>query len=810
MRKLVVLLTLLSGATIGAQPAAQPSRFTLSVDSIMRGPTLVGYPPSDLRWSGDSKELYFEWRLPKEDEAATWVVGREGGQPRRLTDTDRLRAPLASGIWDRERRRSVGIDRGDVVLIDTVARTRFDITPPTGNESSVRWARDGTHVTFVRDNNLFIVPVSGTSSGALVQLTDITVRRPTTRLTDSQRVAREEEHKLLDWVEQEAERRHRREARDLARALPKFELTDRQSIADAALSGDEAYAYLVVTDRAEARAAQVPRYVGETAYTEEIPSRNKVGDTQDGRRLAVLNLKTGEGHWVGLEGVTDAVTIAKPLEGDARLTAAARAPPPAPKRPVRWGALIPSPDGKQVLASVRSADNVDWWLVLVDPATGKTRGLDTVHDEAWVREINAPNNVGGGVGRLPDSRRVWFLAEHDGWMQLNSVDTSAARPERKALTTGRFEIERVELSPDGSTSYIASPEQHPGERHLYAMSVDGGARTKLTTMTGASRGAISPDNSTFGVVYSASNKPPEVYVMPNRAGAQATQVTTSTSEEWRSFKWVDPQLVTYKTRDGVDVYARLYTPEMVGAKRHPNSPAVVFVHGAGYAQNAHKYWSTYYREYMFHHLLASRGYVVLDPDYRASAGYGRDWRTAIYRWMGGKDLQDVVDGAKFLVDSQKVNARHIGVYGGSYGGFITLMAMFTTPDVFAAGAALRPVTDWAHYNHPYTSNILNEPQNDLEAYRKSSPIYFADGLKGALLICHGMVDTNVHFQDSVRLAQRLVELRKENWSMAVYPVEDHGFIEETSWSDEYKRILKLFEDNLKNGESNGRGTARTR
>ena len=284
--------------------------------------------------------------------------------------------------------------------------------------------------------------------------------------------------------------------------------------------------------------------------------------------------------------------------------------------------------------------------------------------------------------------------------------------------------------------------------------------------------------------------------MPNRAGAQAVQVTTSTSEEWRSFKWVDPQLVTYKTRDGVEVYARLYTPEMVGAKRHAASPAVVFVHGAGYAQNAHRYWSSYYREYMFHHLLASKGYVVLDPDYRASAGYGRDWRTAIYRWMGGKDLEDVVDGAKFLVDTQKVSARHIGVYGGSYGGFITLMAMFTTPDVFAAGAALRPVTDWAHYNHQYTSNILNEPQNDIEAYRKSSPIYFAEGLKGALLICHGMVDTNVHFQDSVRLAQRLVELRKENWQLAMYPVEDHGFIEETSWSDEYKRILKLFEDNL--------------
>jgi dipeptidyl aminopeptidase/acylaminoacyl peptidase len=125
------------------------------------------------------------------------------------------------------------------------------------------------------------------------------------------------------------------------------------------------------------------------------------------------------------------------------------------------------------------------------------------------------------------------------------------------------------------------------------------------------------------------------------------------------------------------------------------------------------------------------------------------------------------------------------------------MAMFTEPDVFAAGAALRSVTDWAHYNHPYTANILNTPVEDSIAYRKSSPIYYAEGLKGALLICHGMIDTNVHFQDVVRLAQRLIELKKENWEMAVYPLEDHGFVEPSSWTDEYRRILKLFEDNLK-------------
>ncbi|HMG92457.1 MAG TPA: prolyl oligopeptidase family serine peptidase, partial [Chryseolinea sp.] len=201
--------------------------------------------------------------------------------------------------------------------------------------------------------------------------------------------------------------------------------------------------------------------------------------------------------------------------------------------------------------------------------------------------------------------------------------------------------------------------------------------------------------------------------------------------------------------------------------------------------------------YMFHNLLTDRGYTVIDIDYRASSGYGRDWRTGIYRHMGGKDLTDNVDGAKYLVEKLNIDPRRIGIYGGSYGGFITLMAMFTTPDVFAAGAALRPVTDWAHYNQSYTGSILNIPHLDSIAYAKSSPLYYAEGLKGALLMCHGMVDTNVHFQDAVRLAQRLIELEKNNWELAVYPMEDHAFVEPSSWTDEYKRILKLFEENLK-------------
>ena len=165
--------------------------------------------------------------------------------------------------------------------------------------------------------------------------------------------------------------------------------------------------------------------------------------------------------------------------------------------------------------------------------------------------------------------------------------------------------------------------------------------------------------------------------------------------------------------------------------------------------------------------------------------------------MGGKDLSDNIDGAKYMVSELGVDPKKIGMYGGSYGGFITLFAMFNHPDVISSGAALRSVTDWAHYNQGYTANILNTPTEDPKAYKRSSPIYFAEGLQGNLLIAHGMVDTNVHFQDVVRLAQRLIELGKDNWEMALYPVENHGFTTPSSWTDEYKRIFKLFETKLR-------------
>jgi dipeptidyl aminopeptidase/acylaminoacyl peptidase len=360
------------------------------------------------------------------------------------------------------------------------------------------------------------------------------------------------------------------------------------------------------------------------------------------------------------------------------------------------------------------------------------------------------------------------------------------------LTKGNWEVRDVSLSNDKKTFYLTTNTTHPGNRNYYKLNTSDGILQHLLTNDGAHEVSLSPDENTLLVRYSYKNKPWELYIADNKNNATLRQITFSTTENFNAYPWRKPEVITFQAQDGATVYARLYKPQTANA----NKAAVLFVHGAGYLQNAHNYWSNYHREYMFNNLLVDLGYTVLDIDYRASDGYGRDFRTGIYRFMGGKDLSDQIDGKKYLVDNYGIDANRVGIYGGSYGGFITLMAMFTAPKEFASGAALRSVTDWAHYNHGYTGNILNFPETDPDAYKKSSPIYFANNLEGNLLMLHGMVDDNVEYKDIVRLSQRFIELGKKKWELAVFPVEAHGFKETYSWIDEYSRILNLFNTTL--------------
>lgn len=227
---------------------------------------------------------------------------------------------------------------------------------------------------------------------------------------------------------------------------------------------------------------------------------------------------------------------------------------------------------------------------------------------------------------------------------------------------------------------------------------------------------------------------------------------------------------------------------------------VIFVHGAGYLQNTINGWNNYYREFMFNEMLTQKGYVILDIDYRGSAGYGRDWRTDVYDFLGGKDYDDHIDAIDFMVKNYAVDPKKIGVYGGSYGGFMAEMMAFRT-DKITCAAALRPVADWKNYyasSNIYTTERLGFPDKNPEGYKRSSPIAYADGLNKPLLILHGLVDDNVHAQDSVQLVEKLIRLEKTPYFEAMfYPAENHGFTRPTSWADEYERIFAFFERHLK-------------
>ena len=760
-RKLFLIPLSLALFLFQARPA---EKFALTVDNIMRGPALVGYEPAQVRWSVDNRRIYFQWKLATDKEDApmdTYTVERDGSGLRKLTDQEVRDLPPAGGDLSKDKLHTVFSKNGDIFIQDTADGKLRQITKTTDVESNPHFLPDGKSVSYTRGGNLF---VQSLETGLLEQMTDIRAADTATTAgggrggrggrggqvsgrggrgdsaaggeqstgSASQDALKKEQKELFETVRERAAQRDEAEAKsknEPAQRKP-FNLQPRQTVKSLQLTPDAKYAIALVNEApaTSAKSTIVPAWITDTGYVEDTTARSNVGDAQDIARLAVIEVATGDVKWV-----EHGQKANPPATGD---------------REVNLSQPIWNDNGDKAFLVARSADFKDRWIMALDPATGKTRVLANQHDDAWV---DGPGGFGfSGVsvpfGWMKNDREVYFVSEKTGYQHLYAVSWDGGEP--RALTSGNWEVIGVRPSKDKSKFYLTASLDGPFENHLYVMDGEGGPLTRLTQAPGKHTTTLSPDETAFVDLYSYTNQPPDLFLQENRPPGSRKRLTTSPSAEFAQYPWLDLPIVMFPARDGVKVPARLFKP----ANFKKGGPAVVFVHGAGYLQEVDKWWSTnYYHEYLFNHLLMERGYIVIDVDYRGSAGYGRDWRTAVYEHMGGKDLDDAVDAARYVVKEYGVDARKIGIYGGSYGGFLTLMAMFTASDTFSAGAALCPVSDWAMYNHGYTAEILNLPQSDAEAYRRSSPIYFADGLKGALLICHGMVDNNVEFADTFRL-----------------------------------------------------------
>lgn len=761
----------------------------LTVEKIMRDPKWIGTSPSSPQWSVDGKTLYFNWNPEKAMADSLYYIQLNNREPKKATVAQKQNVVNAENITYNTSKSAYTFDKdGDIFYTDVKSGNTRRVTNTIDRESNPKFSFNQTKIVFTRSQNLFAWDMF---TGETIQLTNIKTGKADDKkdkLTLQEEWLKNDQLKYFDILKFRKEKKEAGEAykKNTEPKELRTIYTDDKRLQRLTISPDGRFvSFSLFKAATNAKATITPNYVTESGFTTDIPTRTKVGSPQgttetfvfDRVRDSVFSVKPDS--IPGIKDLPDYLAdYPKQLEERKKKNA---------DREASFSTATWSPNGTHLLFEIRSADNKDKWLMRWDTASHTLILIDRLRDNAWINY----EGVFDASGWL-DENTYWRLSEASGYSHLYTINVMTG--EKKALTKGKYEVQQAKLSNDKKYFYLTTNEVHPGEKHFYKLTISTGLQEKITSLTGNNDVTISPDEKQFAILYSYTNKPTELFLLENKPGAKMAQVTDKAqSEEFKQYPWRDPEVITFTARDGATVYARLYKP----TTPHANKPAVVFVHGAGYLQNAHKWWSTYFREYMFNNKLADDGYYVLDIDYRGSAGYGRDWRTGIYRHMGGKDLTDQEDGVKWLEKNYGINPKHVGMYGGSYGGFISLMAMFTKPGVFEAAACLRSVTDWANYNHGYTSNILNEPYTDSLAYRRSSPLYFAEGLKGHLLMLHGMLDVNVHFQDIVKLSQRLIELGKDNWELAVYPMEDHGFVEPSSWTDEYKRVYKLFEDVLK-------------
>jgi dipeptidyl aminopeptidase/acylaminoacyl peptidase len=416
-------------------------------------------------------------------------------------------------------------------------------------------------------------------------------------------------------------------------------------------------------------------------------------------------------------------------------------------------------------------------------------------DEHW---------VGGPAGQARWSRdgaRLYFGSEctasstTPGRNQVFALDPRTGAVAQ--LTAVEGEVSSwVELD-DGSLAIVASRDD-PARREIARVLPGPPPRTRwLDVRAGANEGLVAaPGGSVALFLHQELGLPGEIHVAPLDRSTRPHALTRTIPNDYLAHDWIRPVRIAATHADGTRIPAHVTLPRETSLEDPDRPrPCVVFIHGAGYLQNVTDSMSEYAVNQMFHSRLATLGYVVADVDYRGSAGYGAKFRGEVQFQLGKLELEDIAAVLDRLAEDGVIDRGRVACYGGSYGGFLTLMALFTEPDRWVAGAALRSVTDWRTYHPGYTQPRLGRPSTNPEAYARSSPIDHAQNLKAPLLLLHGMTDTNVFAQDSIRLIEKLIDLGLDFDAM-LYPSQGHGFTDGMHWLDEYRRIERFLVKHL--------------
>ncbi|WP_069130013.1 S9 family peptidase [Rhodohalobacter halophilus] len=407
---------------------------------------------------------------------------------------------------------------------------------------------------------------------------------------------------------------------------------------------------------------------------------------------------------------------------------------------------------------------------------------------------------GTSIRFAPRTDRLMIMSEQSGWNHIYIANLRTGNLEQ--ITDGEYEVTWARWLGDQKLIYTTNEADY-GERHIFIHDLNNNTVDQLTTDE-AYRYQFRLSDDQTKLIYAKTyfNEPYDLYMIDLENPGEEIQLTNSVPERFSDYNWQKEEYVRFTGRDGETGLSMslLYPANFDNSRTYP---VVVFAHGAGSLQNVYKGWSNnYWREYMFHQYLLNQGYIVVEVDFRHSTGYGRKFREDVTDWMGKYEVEDIIDGLDKAQEMTggALDLDNVGIYGGSYGGFMALYAVSDAPDRFHAAAALRKVSNWRNYyyaNPWYTLPRLGDPDEVPEHYDRSSPLTYAPELERPVILLHGLIDDNVGAQDAFQYAEELIQSGNSDFEMMIYPSERHGFTSPYSWHDEYLRIFEFFEKHLK-------------
>ena len=723
----------------------------LTVERIYADPSLTGPAPRSVKLSPDGKRVTFlKGKEDEQERLDLWEYNLADKQSRMLVDSadlmpgeenlsaeekarrERMRL-FAKGIisyyWGADGETLLFPLGGDIFVYDlnkSGSEATKQVTKTDSYETDVKLSPDGKSVSFIRDQDIFMVDIE---TGKERQLT-----------MDGEGPIK---NGMAEFVAQE----------EMGRLTGYWWSPESKKIAY--LKVDESPVNIEKRYEINAEDFEV--------FEQRYPS---TGTDNVLIKLGVLDLDTGKTTWIDTspQEIGEETDIYIPR--------------------VKW-----LRDSNRVSFQWQSRDQQTLKLMFADAETGKSHEVLTETSDTWI-------NLTKDLYFLKRHNAFVWSSERSGYRHLYLYDLKGNLINQ--LTEGDWVVDNLYgVDEEKGLVYFDANKETPLEQHLYSVPMNGeGEIKKITDQAGVHSVSFSKNMSLFVDYFSSVEQPPQVSLRTADGELVTWLEENKLDSDHPYFKYYQqapkPEFGTIEAEDGQLMHYRLYKPtNMEEGKKYP---VVVDVYGGPHAQRVTNTWGA--RNTYWHHMMASRGFVIFSLDNRGSWNRGKKFEDPIYRKLGDVEVVDQVKGVDFLKTLDFVDPERIGMFGWSYGGYMTIMSMFKEPDVFKVGVSVAPVTDWYLYDTHYTERYLDHPENNQEGYEQSNVFPYLDGLKGDLMIIHGMADDNVLFTNSTKLFKALQDANKP-FDMMNYPGSKHSIWGQKTRTHVFSTITDYFEQHLK-------------